>query len=110
MEIREGGAFDGGIVAGAGERDDAFLSGVGVDDQTLEPRRDDFVFFCEQKNRGDMDTARVSDAVQIGRDFLRHWAGEQPQVPPAELPQDNLPQRWRIVQDQAGDLSVRGDL
>ena len=45
--IREGGAFDGGIVAGARQRDDAFFSGVGVDDQTLESRRNNFIFFGE---------------------------------------------------------------
>ena len=47
MKAREIGAFHRRIVTRAGERDHALFSSIGVDDQALEPRRNDFIFFCE---------------------------------------------------------------
>lgn len=110
MELGEAGAFDRAVVSGASERDDPLFAGVGVDHEMLEARRHHFVLLREQENGGNARRARVRDAVQIGGNFGSHRSGEQPQVPPAELAQDDLPQGGRIVQDQAGDLAVRRDV
>ena len=75
MKLSEPGSFDGRIVTGADKRDDAFFSGVGVYDQALEARRDDFIFFREQKNRWRVNGFGVRDAVQIGRKFLCERSG-----------------------------------
>jgi hypothetical protein len=47
VKVREAHAFHRRIVTGADERDHALSSSIGVDDQALEPRRNDFIFFCE---------------------------------------------------------------
>ena len=97
-------------MARAGQRDDALFSGVSVDDQALELRRDDFIIFREEENGRHANGPGVGDAVQIGWKFFRHRSGKEPQVPPAELAQDDLPQGRRVVQDQARDFSMRGDM
>lgn len=107
MEIGEAGAFDRIVVASAGKRDDSFFSGVDFDDKSLESWRDHFVTFREKKNCGDVSRARIRDTVQIARDFLRHWAGEEPEVPPTELAKDDLPQRRWIMKDQSRNFAVR---
>ena len=110
MEIGEASAFNRRIMAGAGERDDAFFARVRVDDESLESRCNDFVFFGEKEDCRHVAGARVGDAVEIARDFLGHGAGEQPEIPPAKLPEDNLPERGRVVEDEAGDLVVCRDV
>ena len=53
VKIRDAGAFERIVMAGAGERDDALFAGISIDDQALEFRRNDFIIFREQENRGD---------------------------------------------------------
>ena len=52
IKICQASAFDGRIVTSSGEWDDAFFSSVGIDDETLEFRRNDFIFFREEENCG----------------------------------------------------------
>ena len=47
MKAHEIRAFHRRIVTRPRERDYAFFSSVGLDNQALEPRRNDFIFFCE---------------------------------------------------------------
>jgi hypothetical protein len=47
MKAREACAFHRRIVTRADERDYALFSSVCTDDQPLEPRRNDFILFCE---------------------------------------------------------------
>src|SRR2546423_9806109 len=97
-------------MTGGGQRNDALFPGVGINDETLESRRDDFVVFGEKKNCGRMTRARVGDAVEIARNFLGHWSGEQPEVPPAKLAEDDLAQGRGIVQNQTCDFAMGGDV
>ena len=50
------------------------------------------------------------NAVQIIGNFLRRRTRQQPEIPPTELAQHNLPEMRWILQDEAGDLTVRGDI
>ena len=52
----------------------------------------------------------VGHAVQRRRDAQGEGASDQPQVPPAELPQDDLAQRRRVLQDDPGHGPTGGDV
>lgn len=99
MEIGETAALDRIVMMGARERDDSLFAGVGIDDKALKTGRDHFVVLGEKKNSRHPTGAGVCDAVEICWNFERHRAGKKPEVPPAELPENDLPQRHRIVQD-----------
>ena len=110
MEIGERGAFNRIVVTGAGKWDDALFTGVRIDHEALEAGRDHFVVFGEKKNSRHATGARVRDAVEFGRNFERHRTGEEPQVPPAELPQNDLTHGDWIVENESGDFSSCGDV
>src|SRR4051812_26954429 len=110
MKIREGCVCDGIVMAGVWERDNPFFAGVSIDDELLKSPRDDFIVFGQEENGGSVARARVRDAVQLRWNFLSHGPGEEPEVPPPELPQDNLTQRRRIVQDQSSNFAMRGNM
>ena len=110
MKVGQSSAFYWIVVTGAGEWNDPLFTSVGVNDQTLKARRDDFIIGGEKKNGGHVTRAGVRHAVEFGRNFERHRTGEEPEIPPAELPEDDLPQGRRIMQNQARDFSVRGNV
>src|SRR5205085_7998384 len=110
MEIGERGAFNRIVVTGAGKWDDALFTGVRVDHEALEAGRDHFVVFSEKKKSRHATVARVRDAVEFGRNFERHRTGEEPQVPPAELPQNDLTHGDWIVENESRDFSSSGNV
>ena len=95
---------------GAAQRDRAFFSGVCLKDQPVKTRRDNFVLFRQQKNCRRATRSRVGDAVEVSWDLQRNRPGEQPQIPPAKLAQDNFAQRHRIMQNQSGDRTLCRDV
>ena len=78
MKLFEPNAFDRRIVTRADEWDDAFFSGVGIDNQALEARRDDFIFFREEEDCARVNGSGVGDTVQVDGQFLRERSGQQP--------------------------------
>ena len=51
MKVCEANAFHRRIVTRAGERDHALFSSIGVDDQALEPRRNELYWVGRDSNR-----------------------------------------------------------
>ena len=96
IQIRQRNAFNGIIVMSIAHRDHAFFSCVRVNHKSMKAWRDDFIFFRKQENRWCVGRFRICNTVELSRDLPRDWPGQQPQVPPAELPQDHFAD-WRWI-------------
>src|SRR6478672_3554692 len=92
----------------AAQFDDAFFSGVCLNDEPVKTRRNDLVSFGEQKDRWRTTHSRIRNAIKISWDLQCDWTGQQPQVPPAKLTQDHFAQRRWIMQDQSGNFGGAG--
>src|SRR6266487_369885 len=67
----------------------------------LKPGRDYFILFREQKDGWFMNRFGVGNAVEVFWNLQRERTRQQPQIPPAKLAQDHLPERRRIMQNQS---------
>src|ERR1051325_11354435 len=61
--------FDRVVVMGTLQFDNAFFSGIGLNDQPVETRRNDFVFFRQQKYCWCAAGFSICDAVEVSRDL-----------------------------------------
>ena len=52
----------------------------------------------------------IGNAIEVAWNLQSNRTGEKPQVPPAIVAQNNLAQRWRIVEDQTANGAVSCDM
>src|SRR6266487_3078953 len=107
MKIDQTRAFYWRVMMSAGQRDYALFARISVNHEAVIARCDHFIFFREQEGSGRVNRFAVCNAVEISRDLQGKRTCQQPEIPPAELAQDHLPQRRRILKDQSGDGSMR---
>src|SRR2546421_10103135 len=80
---------------------DSLLSSISVDHELLKTWSNDFILLREQENRRRMYGPGICDAVELARNLRGNRSREQPKIPPAIFLQNQLSQRWWIVQYQA---------
>src|SRR5260370_3770280 len=107
MQLRQGRALDRTVVISTAHRDYAFLASVGVNYQPMKTRRNHLISLRQQKNGRRVTRFGIRNTVEVPWDLQGNWAGEQPEIPPAKLAQNHLPQRGRIVEDQSGNRPRR---
>src|SRR5260370_5359078 len=107
MQLRQGRALDRTVVISTAHRDYAFLASVGVNYQPMKTRRNHLISLRQQKNGRRVTRFGIRNTVEVPWNLQGNWAREQPEIPPAKLAQNYLPQRGRIVQDQSGNRPRR---
>jgi hypothetical protein len=110
MQIRQARAFYGTVVISAAHRDYALLAGIGVNYQPVKARCNHLISFRQQKNGRRLTRFGIRNTVEVPWNLQSNWTREQPEIPPAKLTQNHLPQRWGIMQDQTGDRPIRSDM
>src|SRR4029077_17633841 len=73
----------------------------------MKTRRNPLISFRQQKNGRRVTRFGVRNTVEVPWNLQGNWAREQPEIPPAKLTQNHLPQRGRMVQDQSGNRAMR---
>ena len=110
IQVCERCAFDRIVVISARKQNHALFTSVSLNHEPVKARRDHFIFFREQKDRGRMNRLRICNTVEISRNLQRDGTRQQPEIPPAKLTQDHLAERRRIMQDQSGNPSMRSNM
>ena len=90
----------------AGQINHAFFAGKNVEDQTLKLGWDYLIFFGQNEKAGNLNALCVFQTVQFTRKFQSDRAGQQPEVPPPKMTQNDLPQGWGIVKNDSVDLTM----
>src|SRR6266446_9054769 len=91
----------------AGQINHAFFAGKSVEYQTLKLGWDDLILLGQNEKSGNLNALCVFQTVQFARKFQSDRTGQQPEVPPPEMTQNDLPQGRRIVKNDSVDPTMR---
>ncbi len=105
-----GGAGGAGGVRSVGNMDHLLRASVSVDDALLVGGGDDGVGIGDDEDRGRVHRVGVGEAVEVGRNGKGEGASDQPEIPPAVTLEEQRTKRRRVVQDEACDRAVGGDV
>src|SRR5437764_15322342 len=109
MNVSHDSALNRGVMVRAGQGDHLFFSREGIDHQALKSWRHDLIVFGEKKNRGGTNSFCVRDTIEFARNLQSDWSGEEPEVPPTIVAQDDLAQRSRIVKNKTANFAIGCD-
>src|SRR5207248_8355477 len=99
-------AFDWRVVISAGQVNHTFFAGKCVEDQTLKLGWDYLIPLGKNEKTGNMNALRVFQTVQFTREFQSNRTSQQPEIPPPEMTQNDLPQRWGIVKNDSVHVTM----
>src|ERR1700687_6446447 len=101
VNARGGFRVDRVVVTRSGTLNHTLFPRVRPENHLLKVVADNLVVTGQQEDRWGAYSSGVGQAVQLIRNLPRERDRQQPEIPPSMCPEDELPQRRRVLNEQS---------